>query len=72
MLLARLAFDGGYSSVSGPASTNGLMIDHLALCVWNTRLVGARINATFIRDVASLGVQAVVVADTASLWRDDG
>lgn len=65
------ALDGRNSSESRSASTDRVVVDHLALGVWHTRLVGAGVDATLIGDVTGLGVQAVIVADAACFgWND--
>lgn len=64
--------DAGNSCVSRAASTDRIVIHHLALSIRHTRLEGTRVDTALVRDVTGLGVQAVVVADaTRFRWDDD-
>ena len=63
--------NGGNSSVSRAASADRVVIDHLALGIRYTRLEGTRVDTALVRDVAGLGVQAVIVAYATSFRWDD-
>ena len=71
MTSTRYALNGGNSSVSRAASADRVVIDHLALGIRYTRLVGARVDTALVRDVTGLGVKAVVDADATRFWWDD-